>query len=149
MPVCEHMVKASTCKKTRKPEIYGDKLRAEQVETIRLQARNEVLEQLRAEVAQLDPQARKLIMTSSTEPVMSEEPEQVQQIRLEADRRCLRARLGLHESDRRARSYHWAPPTAESSAMGASRARGGTCPVASRVECRRAPRPGRASLCRP
>lgn len=48
--------------KCRKPEIYGDKLRAEQIEQIRLEARQQVLDELRAEINTLTPAARKALL---------------------------------------------------------------------------------------
>lgn len=48
--------------KTRKPEVYGDRLRAEAVETIKANARREVIAELRREVEALTPEARNLLM---------------------------------------------------------------------------------------
>ncbi len=50
--------------KCRKPEVYGDKLRAEQIEQIRLEARQQVLAELRAEVNTLTPAARKALLAA-------------------------------------------------------------------------------------
>jgi hypothetical protein len=48
--------------KTRKPEVYGDKLRFEEREKIRREARDEVLADLRAEIRELPPAVRKRLM---------------------------------------------------------------------------------------
>src|ERR1700735_1779356 len=50
--------------KCRKPEVYGDKLRAEQIEQIRLEARQQVLAELRAEINTLTPAARKALLAA-------------------------------------------------------------------------------------
>jgi hypothetical protein len=50
--------------KTRKPDIYGDKLRADQVEAIKREARQEVLAEMQREVSALAPAARKLLMAA-------------------------------------------------------------------------------------
>jgi hypothetical protein len=50
--------------KTHKPEVYGDKLRAEQIEQIRLEARSQVLAELNAELAELEPAARKMLIAA-------------------------------------------------------------------------------------
>jgi hypothetical protein len=50
--------------KTRKPEVYGDKLRADQLEQIKREARQEVLAEMQREVSTLAPAARKLLMNA-------------------------------------------------------------------------------------
>lgn len=50
--------------KCRKPEVYGDKLRAEQIEQIRLEARREIIAEMQREVSALAPTARKLLMAA-------------------------------------------------------------------------------------
>jgi hypothetical protein len=48
--------------KTRKPEVYGDQIRAEQIEQIKADARKQVLAELQAEMRDLTPAARKAVM---------------------------------------------------------------------------------------
>lgn len=50
--------------KARKPEVYADRLRADQVEQIRAQARQQVLAELQAGFRELAPGARKLLMAA-------------------------------------------------------------------------------------
>ncbi len=50
--------------KTRKPEVYGDKLRAEQIELIRQEAREQVRAELRSELERLTPEARKILVAA-------------------------------------------------------------------------------------
>ena len=47
--------------KTRKPEIYGDRLTAQKIEAIREQARREVIAEMQAELRKLPPQAREVL----------------------------------------------------------------------------------------
>lgn len=49
--------------KAHKPEVYGERMRADEVKRIRLEAREELMEGLRAEIGALtDPAARKALM---------------------------------------------------------------------------------------
>lgn len=50
--------------KSRKPEVYGDRLRAEEVAQIKQQARREVIAEMQREIGELTPQARKLLMNA-------------------------------------------------------------------------------------
>ena len=47
--------------KSRKPEMYGDKLRHEEREAIRAEARQQVIEELKREVTEMTPAARKVL----------------------------------------------------------------------------------------
>lgn len=50
--------------KTRKPQVYGDRLRAEEVESIKASARREVIAEMQRELAELTPAARKVLMAA-------------------------------------------------------------------------------------
>lgn len=50
--------------KCRKPEVYGDKLRVEQIEQIRLEARREIIAEMQRGVSALAPAARELLMAA-------------------------------------------------------------------------------------
>jgi glycogen debranching enzyme len=50
--------------KCKKPEIYGDKLRADQIETIRKEARLQVLSELRSSVNELPEAARQALLAA-------------------------------------------------------------------------------------
>jgi hypothetical protein len=50
--------------KTRKPEVYGDKLRADQIEQIRREARQQVLAEMQSEIRELTPAARELLLAA-------------------------------------------------------------------------------------
>jgi len=50
--------------KCHKPEVYGDRLLHQERETIRQQAREEVLAELQAELRELPPAARKALMAA-------------------------------------------------------------------------------------
>lgn len=50
--------------KSRKPEVYGDRLRADQLEQVRQEARQQLLDELRAEMGVLTPAARRALMAA-------------------------------------------------------------------------------------
>ena len=59
--------------KTRKPKVYGDKLLAEERESIRKQAREEVRAELQAELRELPPAARKILQAAIPRSELSDE----------------------------------------------------------------------------
>jgi hypothetical protein len=50
--------------KCKKPEVYGDKLRADQIDAIRKEARLQVLSELRASVSELPEGARQALLAA-------------------------------------------------------------------------------------
>ncbi len=54
--------------KCHKPEVYGDRLLHQERETIRQQAREEVLAELHAELRELPPAARKVLFAAIPPP---------------------------------------------------------------------------------
>lgn len=61
--------------KTRKPEVYADRLNPQQVQQIRDQARGEVLKEIEEELAALTPQARKIVMDAMAKRAAKELPQ--------------------------------------------------------------------------
>jgi hypothetical protein len=50
--------------KARKPDLYGDKLRADQVAAIKAEGRRDAIAELQRDVAALPPEARKIVMAA-------------------------------------------------------------------------------------
>lgn len=63
--------------KTRKPEVYGDKLRQDQIDQIKREARQETLGELEDEIAALTPEARRVVLAAFQALRKSTNPEEL------------------------------------------------------------------------